>query len=328
MLFPVLAGLLPVLLQARCFVDPVWNASELYHDFNHAYGATFDPASNRTQELLMDFYAPPTEGPRRDARSARPTVLLVHGGSFVGGDKSSWAPLATALAQRGFVAASINYRLTGAVYGAATYCCPGNASDQYALDAVHDARAAVRYLRKVALGAAWRLDTGRIGLGGGSAGAVAAAFYGYARRAQGEGSSGNPGFASDVRFVMPVSGELAYDAFCRGGLDPASGAPRGCTLGSWNYTTEIDGANATAAQPPLLLVHGTADTTVPFREAQQMHARAEATGLRSQLVAIPGAGHVPQAQLVNASLPWLGQALEFIAEVMDLDHAECPAAPS
>jgi|EP01046_Picozoa_sp_COSAG06_P046870 acetyl esterase/lipase len=58
----------------------------------------------------MDFYAPP---PSQDRRSKRPTVVLVHGGSFVGGDKQSFAPLATVLAQRGFVVGSINYRLTG-----------------------------------------------------------------------------------------------------------------------------------------------------------------------------------------------------------------------
>jgi acetyl esterase/lipase len=148
---------------SRCFLDPVFNASELYHDYNHPYGSAFNAETNKTQELLMDFYAPP---PQQDARKKRPTVLLVHGGSFVSGDKSSFGPLATVLAQRGFVVGSINYRLTGRRWGTELYCCPGNLSDQYAVDAVHDARAAVRYLRRMAPGAAWRLDTERIGIGG------------------------------------------------------------------------------------------------------------------------------------------------------------------
>lgn len=54
----------------------------------------------------MDFWAPP---PASDRRAKRPVVVLVHGGSFVGGDKSSFKPLATVLAQRGFVVGSINY---------------------------------------------------------------------------------------------------------------------------------------------------------------------------------------------------------------------------
>ena len=75
----------------------------------------------------MDFYAPP---PASDKRAKRPVVVLIHGGSFIGGDKSSWAPLATVLAQRGFVVGSINYRLTGKHWGTHEYCCPGNLSDQ------------------------------------------------------------------------------------------------------------------------------------------------------------------------------------------------------
>ena len=114
------------------------------------------------------------------------------------GDKSSWEPLATELARRGFIVGSINYRLTGKHWGTQDYCCPGNRSDQYAIDATHDARAAVRYLRKMANGSAWRLDPDRIGIGGGSAGAVTVLFYGYADRASSEGNSGSPGFSSQV----------------------------------------------------------------------------------------------------------------------------------
>ena len=66
------------------------------------------------------------------------------------------------MAARGFVAVSINYRLTGSFYGLT--------SDQPPLDAQEDARAAVRFLRKVANQSDWRIDTGRIAVGGDSAG--------------------------------------------------------------------------------------------------------------------------------------------------------------
>ena len=266
----------------RCFLDPVWEPEELYHDFNHPYGSAWNAETNQTQELLMDFYAPP---PQQDHRAKRPTVLLIHGGSFVGGDKSSFKPLATVLAQRGFIVGSINYRLTGRHWGVEQYCCPGNLSDQYAVDAVHDMRAAVRYLRKMAPGALWRLDTARIGIAGGSAGAVSVAFYGYAKSAAGEGSSGNPGFSSDVSFVMPISGELRYDAFCEGGLDPVSGEPLGCHFGSWDYIDQIgELMPGRSKQPPLLAVHGTSDTTVPIREAKAMVERANATGTMNVVI--------------------------------------------
>ena len=171
----------------------------------------------------------------------------------------------------------------------------------------------------MANGSAWRLDPERIGIGGGSAGAVTVLFYGYADRAASEGNSGSPGFSSEVRvlnsqmanlgkntrhnasqrkniqhnyyftdafscchgqvrFVMPVSGELRYDAFCKGGLDPVTKAPIGCHYGTWDYTNQIN-ATRHPKQPPLLIVHGTDDTIVPFREATAMLTQANATGL-------------------------------------------------
>ena len=319
----VAAGAIVAAGASRCFVDPVWADSELYHA-THTYGSAFNPLTNKTQSLDVDFYAPPPSGDRREMR---PTVVLVHGGSFVSGDKAEFTSLGNILAARGFIVASINYRLTGAFWGTRTHfpktggdCCPGTASDQYAIDAVEDARAAVRFLRKMAPDPAWRLDPDRIAIGGGSAGAVTALFYGYAARAAGEGKSGNPGFSSAVRTVIPISGELAYDAFCSS-IDPTTGEPLGCKYGSWNYTGNVDGA-AQPAQPPLLMVHGTADTTVPIREAYQIQARANITGLESKLIAIPGAGHVPLEQLEQQ--PHLDDMVGYLVRTMALADAECP----
>ena len=85
------------------------------------------------------------------------------------------------LVTTGFVAVSINYRLTGKFWGVdpsnASTCCPGIASDQYARDASHDLKAAIRFMRKNA--DAWGVDTSRIGISGGSAGAVTVLFTGY-----------------------------------------------------------------------------------------------------------------------------------------------------
>ena len=84
-----------------------------------------------------------------------------------------------------------------------------------------------------------------------SAGAVTSLFYGYANDAQHEGNSGNAGFPSDVSFIMPISGELAYDAFCQGGFNN-KGVPQNCTYGTWNYTGQI---NPTLHQPQGELSH-------------------------------------------------------------------------
>ena len=138
-----------------------------------------------------------------------------------------------------------------------------------------------------------------------------------------EGTSGSPGFSSSVSVVVPISGELHYDAFCQGGLAP-DGTPLGCHFGEWNYTADINGP----PQPPLCLVHGDKDTTVPIREAYAMQARAEAVGLESTLVKIPGAGHVPIQQLLGGpkllGSVYLREMMEFVVKAMSLEKAECP----
>ena len=59
--------------------------------------------------LLLDLYEPvgvTTEG-------ALPAVVFVHGGAFVSGGKSEFSGLGRRMAARGYVAVSINYRLSG-----------------------------------------------------------------------------------------------------------------------------------------------------------------------------------------------------------------------
>ena len=73
------------------------------------------------------------------------------------------------MALRGYVAASINYRLLG-------NCLVG------AAPAGHDVRAAIRYVRSQAL--AWNIDPERVAVMGSSAGAIAGRFRPSARKYQ------------------------------------------------------------------------------------------------------------------------------------------------
>ncbi|MAJ32060.1 MAG: hypothetical protein CMC18_05315, partial [Flavobacteriaceae bacterium] len=80
--------------------------------------------SSASEAQKMDIYLPKGEGPF-------PAVFVIHGGAFKAGDKSAMLPYANDLVNRGFVACSINYRLsTEATFPAA----------------VHDTKAAVRYI--------------------------------------------------------------------------------------------------------------------------------------------------------------------------------------
>ena len=91
--------------------------------------------------------------PKPSEHERLPAVIFIHGGGYSHGSKSQGMPVITALAEGGYFAATINYRLADeAVFPAAVYDC----------------KAAVRYLRAHADDLA--IDPDRIGLFGHSVG--------------------------------------------------------------------------------------------------------------------------------------------------------------
>jgi acetyl esterase/lipase len=239
------------------------------------YGQAPD-ANNNPVALKLDLYQP-----TGDTETKRPALVWVHGGSFSAGDKTNVVPVdvANTFAKLGYVVVSINYRLLGSG-------CVANPSSctVAALEAQHDAEAAVRWLRANA--ATYKIDTDRIGIGGESAGGITATLVGV--HSEDPGSSGNPGYPSSVRGFVSVSGGLPSGLFASTG-------------DAWG-----------------LLFHGTADTTVdPDWSRQTTQALADAhvpVWLQLQY----GAGHVPWAQYRSL---YLQQADYFLYFAMDLAHA-------
>ena len=314
-----------------CFSVPTWNTSDVQVRSGIVYGSAYNNFTKREQQLTLDLYTPPVS----DTRTRRPAFVLVHGGAFVGGSSTSDGEpdLARALVTHGFVVASINYRLTGSYWGVEKYfpgsggtCCPGTQSDQYAFDGAHDAKAAVRFLRLRA--GDWAIDPDRIGMGGDSAGAFTTLFASYVRGV-GEGSSGTPGVNSSVAVALSISGELAMYHMCKSIVDANTTHPKvsNCVQGSWNHTDDIGwpAPGSMVQQPPLCMVHGTADTTVPYQQALRMQARAEQTGLANRMITILGGGHVPMAQLLQEPEN-MGALLDFVSDAMRLEEVpyECP----
>ena len=176
-------GFSAALFGFNCFVDEAWPAADVQVTSDVVYGSNFNNVTGEEQTLLLDIYEPPAS----DNRTLRPGVVLVHGGSFMGGDKTSDGEpaYATRLAQRGFVAVSIDYRLTGE---SEEHLSESTRPEE---DATEDARAAVRAMRAYA--AQYRIDSSRIALSGDSAGAITSLWLGYRKgRAQLNGTSGNP----------------------------------------------------------------------------------------------------------------------------------------
>jgi acetyl esterase/lipase len=257
--------------------DPVFTTVDVRHDVS--YGSAVDVAGDDIP-LGLDLYQP-----TGDVAAQRPVLIVAHGGGFVSGNKDadSMVTLARAFAQRGYVTASINYRLDPRVSLA---CFRGDITARCrnaALAAQHDAQAAVRWFR--ANSTTLRVDPGRIAVGGLSAGAVAA--LGVAYNAGDAGSSGNAGPASDVQAAVSISGFALDDSWIGAGDAPA------------------------------LLLHGTADWFVPYAEAVQTRDAAHTAGLVASLVTVDGGGH----GLIGNDALVIRTTADFLAEQFRLPPA-------
>lgn len=141
------------------YSTPIFTSNQVQQVAAVQYGSAMN-ASGQHQALLMDVFLPPAS----DTVAARPLVILVHGGGFSGGSRADLAGSAREYARRGFVAASIDYRLQ------ANSTLPEQLAA--ASNAIDDSRESVRFLRANA--ATYGIDTSRIAMAGSSAGGAIA----------------------------------------------------------------------------------------------------------------------------------------------------------
>ncbi len=228
--------------------DPV--ASDVAISSDLVYGTAVDQAGT-TVTLRADVYSPVG-----DAVAARPFVIFVHGGSFRAGSKTSaeLVDQARFFAQRGYVTASITYRL-GPTVGCVV---PGAECVVAIVQAREDAQAAVRFFRSRA--AEFGIDPERIAIAGTSAGAITALNVGYGADLP---DATVDGVSAEVRAAVSLSGAA------------------------------LPGGAIDANDAPALLFHGTADPLVPYGWATATVDAAQAAGLTSYLVTWVDAGHVP-----------------------------------
>jgi acetyl esterase/lipase len=145
----------------------VFSSDQIDSLTNVVYGNAVN-AKGVSQDLLIDYYFPNNS---IDTMTERPFILLVHGGSFMTGSKDEhMTTMSIEFAKRGYVAATMSYRL-----GFDPNVPGDNAVAVYR--AQQDANAAMRHTLENAkkLG----IDTSWIFMGGGSAGAITALITAY-----------------------------------------------------------------------------------------------------------------------------------------------------
>jgi len=234
----------------------------------------------------LDIYLPPDLDRTRTQGKPRAAVVWIHGGGWIRGTKSETraAEICTTLAEAGYVAASIDYRL-----GKGSW--PQN---------LYDCKNAVRFLRVKA--ADYGIDPTRIAVAGGSAGGHLALMVGLTSdKPELEPSARYAGVSNAVRCVIDMYG--ITNIVTRQKTDSA-GRPTGeNNLSSARLVFGADDIDApvfklgspvnhiTSKTPPVLILHGLADTTVDYPQSEELDRALARQGVPHELVLLKGVGH-------------------------------------
>lgn len=233
------------------------------------------PGGHERQKL--DLYLPS----QADPSGKRPLLVWVHGGAWLGGNKSN--PPARALVAKGYAVASINYRLSQhAIFPAQ----------------IQDCKAAIRYLRANA--AKHGYDPNRIGVWGASAGGHLVALLGTTGDVKEFDVGPNPGFSSRVQAVCDFFGPTDFtkmSGFPSTMKHDAPDAPEARLIGGpvQENKDKVQRANpityVTKDDPPFLIVHGDKDPLVPHNQSEILLAALQKAGVEASLYTVAGGGH-------------------------------------
>lgn len=250
------------------YLKPVFGATTITRNIVYGNAPTY---KNIPKDLKLDVYEP-----AGDSLVKRPVIVYMHGGGFTDTNQTKSFPhiamLCDSFARRGYVVASLDYRLDTSI------------SNRAIINAMHDARAAVRFFKANA--SSYKIDTSNIFLGGESAGAINALSVNYIDKVSElsyppvapysnvntvEGSSGNAGYSSRTKATL---------CFCGGTktvlLDPL-----------------FDTAAIQSGDPRILQLHGTGDPIIPVQYALEISNRSRHAGVQQVFKPLAGATHCP-----------------------------------
>lgn len=220
------------------YLNPMFESVYKHADVKYGESPVWTIPYNNT-DLFMDIYEP-----IGDASTKRPLMLWVHPGGFLTGDKEAddMVALCDSFARRGYVTASVGYRLGFNPLSASS-------AERAVYRGTQDVRAAIRYMMEYA--DIYDIDTNYIFLGGSSAGGFATVHVAYGDQDEVPNSVYGGVFENDLG-CLDCTGNNYQHEVNLAGIVNLWGA-----LGdsAWVDADEI---------VPALLIHGTDDGVVPF----------------------------------------------------------------
>ena len=217
-------------------------------------------------DLHLDIYRPPAGTEKRMA------TIHIHGGGFTGGSKDTLVERVPPYASRGYLAIAVQYRLAGEAKWPSQ---------------IEDVKAAIRWARANAKSLGF--DPDKIAVVGHSAGGQLALFAaGTPNRPEFEGKGGTPGAGTQVvaccayypgTEVRPRADGTANNLLPAGSDEAAHRAASPLTY-------------ITAAFPPTVIFHGTADTTIPLESSERLFKQLRDAKVQAEFHAIEGVPHV------------------------------------
>jgi len=248
----------------------------LANSYQVTLDVTYRTANN--WDATLDIIRP------RQTSTPTPTVLFFHGGGWTGGSKDAGLLAALPYAEMGYAVVNVAYRLAGVSLAPA---------------AVEDARCALRWVYRNAK--QYNFDLNRLVLTGQSAGGHLALVAGMLTEEAGLdlGCPGDRGAGpfntdplkvaaivnwygiTDVREMLGGPNRRAYAVMWLGGQPSRE-----------QIATQVSPlTHVRPGLPPVLTIHGDADPTVPYTQAQRLHEALQKAGVTSQLVTVPKGGH-------------------------------------
>ena len=265
-----------------------------------------------------------------DTALRKPVVIFIHGGALIMGSRKGVMlnGLHAGLLNSGYVVVSIDYRL---------------APETKLPAIIEDVRDAHRWVRKSGP-KLYNIDPDRLAVAGGSAGGYLTQMTGFCVSPRpralvsyyGYGDITSAWYSRPDTFYSKQPHVPKEEALQAVGTNVISEPPDKNQRGRFYLYTRQQGLwpkevaghnpdtedkwfdrycplrNVSAKYPPIMLIHGTADTDVPYEESKKMDEKLTQKGVKHELVTVPDAGHGLSGAKPEDTARIAERAVEFI----------------